>query len=134
MRRCPLALLAALALFLVGDHAVLAVNAQTTADNCDPQFRKNNPDLERAREAKKAALRRRGYPERFMKLIDKEECLYCLSISPDSFGIMFEYKDNDYAPADAKTGSKWTSITYNWTPGLERQAREQTANGTIKGF
>ena len=129
-----LVLLVVLAFWVAGDHAVLAQNAPSIADNCEPQYRKNHPDLQRAKEKKKAALRARGYPERFMKLIDREECIACVELASDVFHIMVVYKDNDYAPIDPKTGKKWTHITRNWDPGSEVIAREKTQDGSIKGF
>lgn len=129
MRPYPLALVATLLLCLVGDHAVLAQNPP-----CDPDRDRRNPALERAKEAKKADLRRRGYPERFMKLIDQEQCIACVREASDAFHIMIVYKDNAFAPKDPKTGRPWTHISFNWDPESELIAREKTKDGTIKGF
>ena len=131
MRRYPLALLATLVLALVGDHALLA---QRPTQICEPGRDKRNPDLEKAKEAKKAQLRAAGYPDRFLKLIDREQCIDCVREASDGFGIMIAYKDNAYAPKDPKTGNRWTHITYRWDPESEVIAREKTKDGTIKGF
>src|SRR5262245_25791649 len=129
MRRSPVVALVFLAFWMVGDHAVLAQNPP-----CDPDRDRRNPALEQAKEAKKAELRRAGYPERFMKLIDREECIACVRQASDSFHIMIVYNDNAYAPKDPKTGNKWTHVSTNWDPASELIAREKIKDGTIKGY
>jgi len=129
MKGYSLALAAALLLVLVGDHVIFAQNPP-----CDPDRDRRNPNLQAAKEAKKAQLRRAGYPERFMKLIDQEECIACVREASDAFHIMIVYKDNAYAPKDPKTGNRWTHISTNWDPESELIAREKTKDGTIKGY
>lgn len=131
MRRYPLALLATLLLCLVGDHALLAQNA---ADRCPPAYSKLNKEAtRRAIETKKAEMRRRGFPERFLQLLDKEECPKCVEIASDSFHIMVVYNDDDNAPTDTK-GRRWKTHTFGWDPQSERQVRDELAAGKIKAF
>jgi hypothetical protein len=129
MKGYSLALAATLLLVLVGDHVIFAQNPP-----CDPDRDRRNPNLQAAKEAKKAELRRAGYPERFMKLIDREECIACVRQASDAFHIMIVYKDNDYAPIDAKTGRHWTHVSTSWDPQSELIAREKTKDGTIEGY
>lgn len=130
MRRYPLALLAALLVCLVGDHAIVAQNA---GDLCPPAYRKDPVATRRAIEAKKAELRRRGFPERFLHLLDAEQCPKCVQIASDSFHIMVVYNDDENAPTDSK-GRRWTHHTFGWDPQSERQVREELAAGKIKAF
>jgi hypothetical protein len=126
MRRVPLAVLTVLIVCAVAGHA--------QNPPCDPDRDRRNPNLEQAKEAKKAELRRAGYPERFMKLIDQEQCIACVREASDAFHIMIVYNDNAYAPTDPKTGKRWTHISTGWDPESELIAREKTKDGTIKGY
>lgn len=130
MRRYSLVLAAVLTLWIVGDHAILA---QNPADNCGPRYRRDPVATNQAREAKKAALRRYGMPERFLHLLDREECVACVEMASDAFHIKVVYNDDANAPVNSK-GFRWTSHTFKWDPQSERWAREQLAAGKIKAF
>ena len=129
MRRYAFTLFAILALWMVGDHAILA---QRPIDNCGPRFRRDPAAANRAREAKKAYLRSQGMPERFLHLLDREECVGCIEMASDAFHIMVVYNDDEHAPKSS--GGRWTQITFKWDPQSERQVRDQLAAGTIKAF
>lgn len=130
MRRLSLSLATALMLWIVGDHAILA---QNPPDNCGPRYRRDPAAANRAREAKKAELRRRGFPGRFLHLLDREECVACVEMASDAFHIMVVYNDDANAPTDSK-GRRWTQHTFKWDPQSERWAREQLAAGKIRSF
>lgn len=130
MRRYTLALATALTLWIVGDHAILAQNA---ADLCPARFRRDPVATDRAREAKKAEMRRRGFPERLIRLLDREECVACVEMASDSFHIQVVYNDDDTAPVSSR-GGRLKSRGFEWDPQSERWAREQLAAGKIKAF
>lgn len=130
MRRLSLVLFALLTGLLVGDHAVVAQNA---TDLCPPRYRRDPAATARAREAKKAQMRQRGFPERFLSLLDREECVACVETASDGFHIMVVYNDDENAPKDSK-GRRWTSHSFGWDPQSERQVRDQLAAGKIKAF
>lgn len=121
MRRLAPLLFALIALWMVGDHPVVAQNPN---DNCPEEYRRGIPEVESAREAKKARLRSRGMPERFLHLLDKEECVACIERASDGFHIRVEYNDD----ANIKRHS------FRWNPQSERRVREQLAAGQIKAF
>ncbi len=131
MKASVRALVATVLLCVAGGYVIYA---QRPAPCLEPDRDPNNPAVNRYREAKKAEMRRRGYPERFLKLLDQEKCIACLRLASDAFHIMIVYKDNAYAPKDPKTGRPWTHISYEWDPESEVLAREKLKDGTIKGF
>jgi uncharacterized coiled-coil protein SlyX len=130
MRRATLALATALTLGIVGDHAILAQNA---ADRCPPRFRRDPVATDRAREAKKAEMRRRGFPERLIRLLDKEECVACIEMASASFHVTIVYNDDEHAPRSTR-GGRISQRGFEWDPQSERWARQELAAGRIKAF
>src|SRR5687767_12219676 len=130
MQRYSFICFALLAMWMVGDHPVVA---QKPNDNCPERYRRGIPEVERAREAKKGRLRAQGMPERFLHLLDKEECVACIEKASDAFHIQVEYNDDANAPT-VTDGRRITSHAFKWDPQSERQVREQLAAGKIRKF
>lgn len=130
MRRCPLVFFAFLVLWMAGDHSLAAQNPN---DNCGPRYRRDPVATNRAREAKKAQMRQRGFPARFFSLLDREQCVACVERASDAFHIMIVYNDDANAPMDSKDRRVKTH-SFGWDPKSERRAREQLAAGQIKAF
>ena len=92
---------AVLMLGIVGDHAILA---QNRPDLCPPRWRRDPVATNQAREAKKAEMRRRGFPERLLTLLDREECVACIELASDAFHLTVLYNDDEHAPRTTSGG------------------------------
>lgn len=131
MGRGALVLLLLAAGWMAGDHPMSA--QQAAADDCPIKYRRDTPEADRVREAKKAELRARGMPERFLHLLDKERCVACIERASDSFHIQVEYNDDENAPV-SRAGGRVSSHGFKWDPQSERQVRELLAAGKIRKF
>jgi hypothetical protein len=90
---------------------------------CGPLYCLNDPALPRVLAAKKAALRKDGYPDRLVALLDRQgQCQACITNAPDGFSIVLVFTKNqriDVIP---------------WDQDAERIADEQLARGELKEY
>src|SRR6187402_1564912 len=130
MRRCSLVLFLIAAAWMLGDHPMSA--QQKPDDACPLKLRRGIPEVAQARDAKKARMRSNGVPERYLHLVDKEECVWCIESAPDAVHVTVVWKD-EFAPRfmDGRI-DKVTEVKL--TAQIERQLRDDLAGGRVESF
>ena len=116
-RRRPLFLSAVVCLCLLNQSA-------TAADcPCGPLYCLNDPALPKVLADKKAALKKEGYPDRLIALLDRQgQCHACITNAPDGFSILLVYTRDDRIEV------------VPWDADAERIANEQLASKEIKEY
>lgn len=115
------AVIGAIAVALVAARAGEA-RAERQCPPCGPQYCLGDPVYPKALAWKKARLRRFGYPERLIALLDREApCVGCVITAPDGFHVQIVYDDK-------------RTLSLGWTRALERQVRADLRAGRIKAF
>jgi predicted nucleic acid-binding Zn-ribbon protein len=130
MRRLSMMLFAAAAIWMTGDHPV--AQAQQS-EACGLKFRRGIPEVTQAREAKKRRMRGYGVPERYLYLLDKMECVWCIETAPDTLHITVLYNDDEHAPT-LSTGERDLKVEFKWSAQSERQLRDELSAGRIRAF
>jgi len=115
---------------MLGDHPMSA--QQKPDDACPLKLRRGIPEVAQARDAKKARMRSNGVPERYLHLVDKEECVWCIESAPDAVHVTVVWKD-EFAPRfmDGRI-DKVTEVKL--TAQIERQLRDDLAGGRVESF
>lgn len=99
--------------------SVARCNSQDCA--CGPNFCQDDPRYAKAMTAKKASLRKDGYPDRLIALLDKDgKCYQQVTTSPGIFTIRLIYSDRQK--------------NFPWTQLDEDLARKEVLSGEIKAF
>jgi hypothetical protein len=130
MRRWYLSLFVIAAAAMLGDHPMSA--QQDRADPCPLNLRRGIPDVAREREAKKQRMRDNGVPERYLHLLDKEECIECIKTAPDTVHVTIVWKD-EFAPR--LVDGRVDHVTEErLLPQIERQLRDDLIGGKIESF
>src|SRR5580704_4975281 len=88
---------------------------------CGPDFCQNDTRYDKAMKAKKISMKKEGYPDKLLALLDKDgKCYAQVSSSPEKFTIRMIYN------AQQKN--------FPWTQQDEDLARKELLNGEIKAF
>jgi hypothetical protein len=113
-----LSLLLAPALLIIDLRPVAAAEC-----SCGPLYCLNDPDFPKVIQEKKKALRKEGFPDRYIALLDRQgQCPACITNAPDGFSIILVYAQGDAV------------VTKEWDEDSERIAKEHLATGTLKEY
>ena len=89
---------------------------------CGPDYCKSDPRFAPLLAKKKQRLTADGYPERLLKLLDKDgECVARVERSPDVFTLQIVAPNGDWE-------------TLPWTEGDEALAKKKVADGSLKAY
>jgi hypothetical protein len=88
---------------------------------CGPNYCQDDPRYTKAMAAKKASLKKDGYPDKLLALLDKDgKCYQQVTTSPSKFTIRLIYSDQQK--------------NFPWTQQDEDLARKEVLRGEIKAF